>query len=132
MICYSSEGISTDERARVKDQMGGLAKEVDGFRSAVERLLAQLAASEEESAPGLMTKALEAVDMMNNAVTMQEEVGTRTFMSQSLYSHMFAMASCGTGCMVFLSSPWVHLSLLHGVHVFIMGSSVIECVVFMC
>lgn len=40
----------------------------------MERVLAQLAGFEEEGAPALTTRALEAVDLVNNALDMQAEV----------------------------------------------------------
>eukprot|EP00884_Botryococcus_braunii_P004577 jgi/Botrbrau1/1411/Bobra.0063s0107.2 len=74
LIRYSSGSADSAEKARVKEQMQKLATDVAAFRTVMERVLAQLAGSDEEAAPVLTTRALEAVDIMNNAVAMQEEI----------------------------------------------------------
>lgn len=74
LIAYSSDTADAASKARTKEQMRKVSTDVEAFRQVMERVLAQLAGFDEDGAPALTTKALEAVDLVNNALDMQAEV----------------------------------------------------------
>lgn len=72
MTLSSKDGATT---AAQQQFLREVVTEMEGFRAKFEPLLAQLSSFDNAEAQGLMSRSLETLDVINNIINLQDEVG---------------------------------------------------------